>query len=117
MNTNINDLNKYKKKLIKERDLLIKQLNVDKLQIKNFPKSEVGDIVDKAYSVYEKSKTMEMLVNEKKMLQVIEQALIRIEKHTYGICICCGDSINEKRLNAIPWVNTCMRKNCTDKRK
>ncbi len=33
----------------------------------------------------------------------IDQALLRIEEGTYGICARCGKEISERRLEAMPW--------------
>ena len=40
----------------------------------------------------------------------IRKALERIEDGTYGICAACGDDINEKRLQALPYAIQCI--NC-----
>ena len=37
-----------------------------------------------------------------KILQAIDEALLRIEKGTFGVCRDCGEPIAEARLNAIP---------------
>lgn len=109
-------LSSYKKKLLAERDKLVEQLQDDKDQIKDYSKVEVGDIVDRAYSSYEKNKTIQMSEEQKKMVQAIDFALERLEKGSYGICLQCGEAINPKRLDAIPWVTKCMRETCKPKR-
>jgi YteA family regulatory protein len=38
----------------------------------------------------------------------IEEALTRIEAGTYGVCQKCGRSIDEERLEALPYVATCI---------
>jgi DnaK suppressor protein len=43
-----------------------------------------------------------------KILQAIEEALLRIEKGTYGTCRDCGEPIATARLNAIPWTRVCI---------
>jgi RNA polymerase-binding protein DksA len=40
----------------------------------------------------------------------IRTALERIENGTYGICVTCGDKINAKRLQALPYATQCI--NC-----
>jgi RNA polymerase-binding protein DksA len=40
----------------------------------------------------------------------IRKALERIEAGTYGICATCGDDINERRLQALPYATQCI--NC-----
>ncbi len=36
------------------------------------------------------------------MVADIDQALLRIEEGSYGICVRCGRPINERRLEAMP---------------
>ena len=50
-----------------------------------------------------------------KILQAIEEALVRIDKGTYGVCRDCGEPIAEARLNAIPWTRVCI--SCKEKQK
>jgi DnaK suppressor protein len=39
---------------------------------------------------------------ESQMLADIDQALLRIEEGSYGLCARCGKPIDEKRLEAVP---------------
>jgi DnaK suppressor protein len=44
-------------------------------------------------------------------LQEVEQiqtALGRIDDGTYGNCVDCGDSIEARRLEAVPYISTCI---------
>ena len=41
-------------------------------------------------------------------LKLIEEALVRIEKNEFGICIDCGDPINIKRLDVYPFASRCI---------
>jgi RNA polymerase-binding transcription factor DksA len=40
-------------------------------------------------------------------IRMIEAALDRIAKGTYGVCVACGDAISEERLNAVPHTPMC----------
>lgn len=40
--------------------------------------------------------------------QMIDDALIRLEEGTYGICADCGVEISEKRLAAVPFAKYCV---------
>jgi len=51
-----------------------------------------------------------ILDSEKTLLAEVQQALVRIDNGTYGICSNCGQPIPEKRLEAIPWATLCV--NC-----
>ena len=40
-------------------------------------------------------------------IRMIEAALARIAKGTYGICVVCGEEIGEERLNVLPHTPMC----------
>jgi DnaK suppressor protein len=42
-------------------------------------------------------------------LRLVDAALTRIEQGAYGVCASCGDEINPKRLEALPWTQLCLR--------
>lgn len=42
------------------------------------------------------------------MARRIEAALERIRENTFGICIGCGENINSRRLEALPWTQYCL---------
>jgi RNA polymerase-binding protein DksA len=46
--------------------------------------------------------------NEEQLLEDVEAALERIEAGMYGKCVECGREISRERLNALPWVATCI---------
>lgn len=52
--------------------------------------------------------SMSLKSNEANILSEIETALERIETGSYGICIICGKSIDEERLEILPYINTCI---------
>ena len=46
-------------------------------------------------------------------MQSIQEAMKALDRGQYGECAVCGEDINEKRLEAIPWATTCVR--CQEK--
>jgi len=44
---------------------------------------------------------------QREELGIIDAALERIQQGTYGICTSCGEPIEEKRLQALPWAEHC----------
>ena len=50
------------------------------------------------------------LLNEAELSEMrdIRNALARIESGTYGVCERCGDSIGERRLEAVPIASVCI---------
>jgi DnaK suppressor protein len=45
---------------------------------------------------------------ERALLSAVDAALRRITEGTFGQCLKCGQEINNKRLEAIPWVRYCI---------
>ena len=45
---------------------------------------------------------------DRALLASVDAALKRISEGTFGDCLNCGQEINAKRLEAIPWVRYCI---------
>lgn len=70
--------------------------------------SRQGDLADQASGNNEVHIQLKLKQTDAKILQAIEEALVRMEKDTYGICRDCGDPIAPARLEAIPWTRVCI---------
>jgi DnaK suppressor protein len=70
--------------------------------------SRQGDLADQASGNNEVHIQLKLKQTDAKILQAIEEALLRMEKGTYGICRDCGDPIAGARLEAIPWTRVCI---------
>ncbi len=91
------------------RQLLIDQLRQYTEQIRSdqaaaleLNNEDVKDSVD--LSVLDLNKEIMFRLGERdsKLVADIDQALLRIEEGSYGICAHCGKPIDERRLEAIP---------------
>ena len=71
------------------------------------------DIADRAANSYTKEFLFHQSNNERQLLQMVEIALARIREGVFGECINCGNDINGKRLEAVPWTRYCI--NCQEK--
>jgi DnaK suppressor protein len=71
------------------------------------------DIADRASSSYQKEFLFHQSNNERQLLQMVEGALSRIREGSFGECISCGNEINAKRLEAVPWTRHCIE--CQEK--
>ena len=71
-----------------------------------------GPVADMAANAYTKELLMSMSTNDRQLLESIDSALERIEEGQYGKCVHCGQPIQEKRLEAVPWARHCLR--CQD---
>ena len=63
-----------------------------------------ADIADQ---LFERSKDLALRDNEHILLEKVEAALDKIKEGTYGVCNHCGNSINIKRLEALPSAILC----------
>jgi DnaK suppressor protein len=43
------------------------------------------------------------------MVRMIDAALARIQQGIFGVCAACGEDINLRRLDALPWTQYCLR--------
>ena len=44
-----------------------------------------------------------------RMIRMIDAALARIQQGIFGVCAACGEDINPRRLDALPWTQYCLR--------
>ncbi len=104
-----------KKELERFRRLLTEKktsLSADLAKTRN-AEEETGDeatqdIADKAVSSYTREFLYSLSDNDRNTLLLIDQALGRIDDGSYGNCLNCGTTMNEKRLNAVPWAPHCV---------
>ncbi len=71
------------------------------------------DIADKAANSYTKEFLFTQSTNDRQLLARVEEALGRIRDGSFGECVNCGDEVNPKRLEAVPWARYCI--NCQEK--
>lgn len=70
------------------------------------------DIGDQATNSYNKEFFLSLSEEQRGQIKAIDEALRRIDRVVYGICAACGDEIESRRLNAVPWSSLCLR--CQD---
>ena len=107
------DLSSYKAALIRKRDELVGSGGMKPLQATMENNTRQGDMADQASGNNEVHIQLKLKQTDAKILQAIEEALVRIEKGTYGVCRDCGEPIAPARLNAIPWTRSCI--SCKEK--
>ena len=62
---------------------------------------------------FEQEFTLSLMQNEEGTLDLIENALERIEEGTFGSCSECGGTVPKTRLNALPYTPFCVK--CAEK--
>ena len=71
------------------------------------------DVADRAANSYTKEFLFSQSNSERQTLQMVDGALERIREGSFGECIACGEEINSKRLEAVPWTRHCIE--CQEK--
>ncbi len=72
----------------------------------------IQDVADMAVESYTKEFMFGKSSGDRQILQLIREALARIEDKSYGTCANCGSAIQPKRLEAVPWAQLCVQ--CKD---
>ena len=104
------DTSTYKEALVRKRtELLSAGGGVKPLhETMNDVNSRQGDLADQASGNNEVHIQLKLKQTDAKILQAIEEALLRVDKGAYGVCRDCGEPIAEARLKAIPWTRVCI---------
>jgi len=96
-------------RLVTRRDALRKALKGDLEGYREFAAlNVVGDNVDAAVDTANDEISSQLVEIESRELGQIEHALQRIVQGVYGRCEYCSGKINEARLNALPYTNSCI---------
>jgi DnaK suppressor protein len=106
-------LEQFKKRLEERQVELRRNVSNRQQDGRNQGEDIAQDIADRAASSYNKEFLFTQSTNERQMLGMVDSALARIREGTYGECISCGNEINAKRLEAVPWTRYCIE--CQDK--
>jgi len=69
----------------------------------------IQDIADMAVESYTKEFFFGKSAGDREILQMIHEALGRIEAEIYGLCVHCENPIPPKRLEAVPWAGYCIQ--------
>jgi RNA polymerase-binding transcription factor DksA len=57
---------------------------------------------------YDQEFTLGLIESEQVTLEMVNEALGRLEKGKFGLCVQCGESISRPRLQAIPYTRHCI---------
>jgi DnaK suppressor protein len=101
-------LEHYRKHLLHKRQDLLGVLQRVELDGRVIEEEGTQDLADKAATAYTKEFLFHRSSNDRNLLQLIDEALARIEVGEYGECQHCGGPMQVKRLDAVPWARHCI---------
>ena len=111
-------MDKKKVEYFKKR-LLAKQEELMRLVVKNEQDGREADgdptqdSADKAANSYTKEFLFKQSDENRRILALISEALGRMKTDMYGLCVECGEEVQQKRLEAVPWARHCLE--CQEK--
>ncbi len=65
-------------------------------------------VLEEGYHVLSKEENSRLAARQQKFINSLENALIRIENKTYGICRVTGQLISKERLRSVPHATLCI---------
>lgn len=105
-----NDLERYRQKLLDARAAVLERVRKTESYGREVNgDGEAMDLLDQASSAYTKEFLFSLSHADRKLLQMIDGALRRIDEGTYGRCLHTGEPIEPKRLEAVPWARLSVR--------
>ena len=102
-------LKKFRELLMDERNRIAGDLDYQKSELNKTITEGAGELSSATYhmadvgtDMAEREKTSLFAHRQAKYLSDVDEALARVDEETYGVCIICGDLIEEGRLVAAP---------------
>jgi len=107
------DINSFKSQLLALKEELSQRVDALENDIHHKNEAVEKDFAEQATQA-ENDDVLNALDDEAKTIIIqIDNALLRIENKTFGICTDCGVEINEERLNVVPYAAFCI--SCAEK--
>ena len=103
----------FRKRLEERQHVLRRNVSRTELDGRQSDDDSAQDIADRAASSYNKEFLFHQSNSERQLLQMVENALERMHDGVFGQCVSCGEDINPKRLEAVPWTRYCIQ--CQEK--
>ncbi|HZO99903.1 MAG TPA: TraR/DksA family transcriptional regulator [Terriglobia bacterium] len=103
----------YKKRLEAKQEELLRLVTKSEKDGREADEEATQDIADKAANSYTKEFLFHQSDENRRLLQLVNEALERMKNGTYGLCVACQEEVQQKRLEAVPWARHCIE--CQEK--
>jgi DnaK suppressor protein len=98
----------YRQRLLaKERELLTGITRFE-LDGRGAESDGAQDMADQADSCYTKESLFQQSSSARDLLILVQAALRRDDEGDFGLCVECGEPVQRKRLEAVPWAQHCV---------
>lgn len=102
------ELQEFKEIILKKLEKAIRDLKMLTDAYTNYNEHGTNDtsptfkVLEEGYQVLSKEENSRLAARQHKFIKSLENALIRIENKTYGICRATGKLITKERLRSVP---------------
>ena len=98
-----------RRRLSSQYENLIKSINRNRTATEDTRLENTEDEGDLATISHERELLHKLHDSDFERLRSTQEAIKAIDRGRYGECVGCGEDINEKRLDAVPWATMCIR--------
>jgi DnaK suppressor protein len=103
----------FRKRLLAKQEELSRLVTKSERDGRQADEEATQDIADKAANSYTKEFLFHQSDDNRRMLQLVNEALERLKNSSYGLCLSCHEEVQVKRLEAVPWARHCIE--CQEK--
>ncbi|MGA2984168.1 MAG: TraR/DksA family transcriptional regulator [Terriglobia bacterium] len=103
----------FKRRLLAKQEEVLRLVSKSEQDGREADEEATQDVADKAANSYTKEFLFHQSDENRRLLQLVSQALERIKDGTYGQCLACEEEVQQKRLEAVPWARHCIE--CQEK--
>jgi len=103
----------YRKRLLAKQEELLRLVSKSEQDGRQADEEATQDIADKAANSYTKEFLFHQSDDNRRLLQLVNEALERLKNGSYGQCVACREEVQQKRLDAVPWARHCIE--CQEK--
>jgi DnaK suppressor protein len=101
-------LTHFRKKLEEKHRQLVDEVGRNVLYGKGPEDDSIKDLGDQASSAYNREFQFELGNGDRRLLKEVTSALQKLDDGNFGACERCGETIAEKRLEALPFARYCI---------
>src|SRR5687767_10488728 len=98
----------FKKRLLEKQQQLTVDVGKSAVYGKDQEDDSIKDLGDQANTAYTREFFFELGNGDRRLLRDVVSALQKIEDGSFGSCERCGETIGEKRLEALPFARHCI---------
>jgi RNA polymerase-binding transcription factor len=98
----------FRKRLLDKHRQLVDEVGRTALYGKDQEDDSIKDLGDQANTAYTREFFFELGNGDRKVLRDVTTALQKIDDGSFGDCERCGESIADKRLEALPFARYCI---------